>query len=283
MKTLSLKILTAVVALLCSSTLVSAASFNCSKAASANEIAICSDAELSNLDEVLAAAYKAARKSVADSKKLKSEQINWIKSLGTCDGNVACLITAYKSRLSILGLVNGSSIELADPLQNRIAELNEREEILMQRENALTTEMRALNAAIEAFEEEKRQAESKSDNAAKSDVQPQRKIYTETAVACISNNMNDYTVYDTKTMIATTSILIRDRVGAPWRRMDGVKDVKANFYFVDSNKIIAEANYPNNPKGFANRSQVNLENGKMISFENETIKNEKICVIASRS
>ena len=136
-------------------TIVSAASFNCAKAASKNEKAICSDAELSNLDEVLAASYKQARKSVVDSNKLKSEQINWIKSLGTCDGNVPCLITAYKSRLSILGLVNGSAIVLADPLQDRIAELNEREEILIQRENALTTEMRALNSAIEAFEAEK--------------------------------------------------------------------------------------------------------------------------------
>ena len=93
---------------------------------------------------------------------------------------------------------------------------------------------------------------------------------------------NSYSVYDTKTMIATTSLLRRDRVGAPWRRMDGGKDTKANFYFVDSKKIIAEANYPNNPKGFANRSQINLENGKMINFENETIKNEKKCVIVSR-
>ena len=94
--------------------------------------------------------------------------------------------------------------------------------------------------------------------------------------------MNTYTVYDAKTMIATTSLLIRDRVGAPWRRMDDADDTKANFYFVDSNKIIAEANYPNNPKGFANRSQINLENGKQINFENEAIKSEKTCIIASR-
>ena len=60
-------------------------------------------------------------------------------------------------------------------------------------------------------------------------------------------------------------------------------NTQVNFYFVDSNQIIAEANYPNNPKGFANRSQINLENGKMKNFENETVKNEKTCVIASRS
>ena len=65
--------------------------------------------------------------------------------------------------------------------------------------------------------------------------------------------MNTYTVYDAKTMIATTSLLIRDRVGAPWRRMDDADDTKANFYFVDSNKIIAEANYPNNPNKITHR------------------------------
>ena len=84
-------------------------------------------------------------------------------------------------------------------------------------------------------------------------------------------------------MIATTSILIRDRVGAPWRRMDGVKDVKANFYFLDSDRTIVEAKHPNNPKGFANREQTNLENGKRVNFEDETLKNEKTCIIASRS
>jgi hypothetical protein len=53
----------------------------------ANEIAICSDDELSTLDETLAAVYKQARSSVSDAKRLKTEQVNWLKSLGTCNGN----------------------------------------------------------------------------------------------------------------------------------------------------------------------------------------------------
>ena len=65
--------------------------------------------------------------------------------------------------------------------------------------------------------------------------------------------------------------------------IDGGKDTKANFYFLDSDRTIVEAKYPNNPKGFANRTQTNLENGKTVSFEDETLKNEKTCIIASRS
>lgn len=260
-----------------------AASFNCAKASTANEIAICSDDELSTLDETLAAVYKKARGSVSDAKRLKSEQVNWIKSLGTCNGNVDCLISAYRNRVLVLDYLDGQVTAPLNPLQDQIAQLNEREEILALRENALTTELRALNSAIEAFEEEKRQAEAEGNNTANSEAQSQQKIYTKTAVACINYNMNTYTVYDSKTMIATTTLLVRDRLGAPWRRMDGGGDTYANFYFVDSNQIVAEANYPNNPKGFANRSQTNLENGKQINFEDQTIKNEKTCVIASRS
>ena len=136
-------------------TFLSAASFNCAKAASKNEKAICSDPELSNLDMVLAAIYKETRSTISDAKRLKKEQINWIKSLGTCDGNVDCLISAYKNRMLVLDYLDGQITVLIDPLQERIAQLNEREEILVQRENAFTTELRALNSEIERFEEEK--------------------------------------------------------------------------------------------------------------------------------
>jgi len=135
--------------------LIGAASFDCSKAASKNEIAICSDPELSSLDEVLAATYKQTRSIVTDAKKLRNEQVNWIKSVATCEGNVDCLIGAYRDRIRVLDYVDGVLSVLDDPLQARIEELNEREEIISLRENALTTEIRALNSAIEQFEEDK--------------------------------------------------------------------------------------------------------------------------------
>lgn len=149
------EIMTAAVFVFSIPSFAASASFDCAKASTANEIAICSDADLSVLDETLAAVYKEARGNVSDSERLKIEQINWIKSLGTCDGNVDCLINAYKTRMLVLDYSDGQLSLQLDPLQERIAALNEREEILVLRENALTTELRALNSAMERFEEEK--------------------------------------------------------------------------------------------------------------------------------
>ena len=183
----------------------------------------------------------------------------------------------------MLDYLDGQVAATLDPLQAQVAQLNEREEILTLRENALTTELRALNSAIEAFEEEKRRAKSEGKDAINSEDQPHQKVSTVTAIACVNLNMNVYTVFDTKTMTATTSILIRDRVGAAWRMLNEGVYTQANFYFVDPNRSIAEAKYPNNAKGLANRTQTNLENGKVVDFEDETIRNEKTCMIASRS
>ena len=149
------KIMTATMFACSIPTFAAAASFNCAKASTANEIAICSDDELSTLDEALAAIYKQARSSVSDAKRLKTEQVNWIKSLGTCNGNVDCLISAYDTRILILDYLDGTIAVKSDSLQDRISQLNEQEEILVLRENALTTELRALNLEIERFEEEK--------------------------------------------------------------------------------------------------------------------------------
>ena len=123
--------------------------------------------------------------------------------------------------------------------------------------------------------------EAEEKGAVRAEAQPQQKMFTVTEVACINNNMNVYTVYDTKTMVATTSTYIRARLGEPWKKFTQ-KDVRAKFYFVDTARTLAEANYPNNPKGFANRDRTNLENGKRVSFEGNAIRNEKTCVIAAR-
>ena len=132
-----------------------AASFNCAKASTANEIAICSDDELSTLDETLAAVYKQARSSVSDAKRLKGEQVNWIKSLGTCDGNVDCLLSAYRNRIVVLDYLDGQVSMQLNSNQDRTLQLDEREEMLSMREQALTTELRAFASEIERFEEEK--------------------------------------------------------------------------------------------------------------------------------
>jgi uncharacterized protein len=124
-----------------------AASFNCNKASTKNEIAICSDPELSTLDEVLAATYKQTRGIVSDANNLKNEQINWIKSIATCDGNTDCLIGAYRDRIRVLDYVDGRLSVLDDPLKERISQLNAREEQLDVRE-------RNLNARVAKLDEE---------------------------------------------------------------------------------------------------------------------------------
>lgn len=124
-----------------------AASFNCTKASTKNEIAICSDPELSTLDEVMAATYKQTRGVVPDANKLKNEQINWIKSIATCDGNTNCLIGAYRDRIRVLDYVDGILSVLDDPLKERISQLNAREEQLDVRE-------RNLNARVAKLDEE---------------------------------------------------------------------------------------------------------------------------------
>ena len=151
------EIMTAAIFVLSIPSFASSASFDCAKASTDNEIAICSDVELSVLDETLAAVYKEARGSVSDSERLKVEQINWIKSLGTCDGNVDCLINAYKTRMVVLDYLDGQVSMQPNSNQDHILQLNEREEMLSMREQALTTELRALNSEIERFEDEKRQ------------------------------------------------------------------------------------------------------------------------------
>jgi uncharacterized protein len=83
--------------------LSSAASFDCTKASSPYEKAVCSNPNLSSLDEQLAGAYKDARAKSADPDSLKKEQIEWIKSTRQCASDVGCIEKAYKTRIASLG------------------------------------------------------------------------------------------------------------------------------------------------------------------------------------
>jgi uncharacterized protein len=142
----------AVITLLTVLTSVSdAASFDCAKATSKNEKAICASPELSLLDEKLASFYKQTRSLAPSTDALKQQQINWIKSVGTCDGNIDCLIAAYNNRIQVLDYVDGTLSPELDPLAIRIDNLNKREqnltrfeEVLRQRDKELTREKNRL-------------------------------------------------------------------------------------------------------------------------------------------
>jgi uncharacterized protein len=86
-----------------------AASFDCGKASTPVEKAICSDEQLSNLDSELGRAYKAAFQNSATPADLKTEQKNWVAQRNRC-ADTACLTSAYRARLAALNAPQHSSI-----------------------------------------------------------------------------------------------------------------------------------------------------------------------------
>lgn len=84
----------------------SAASFDCAKAGSPTEKAICRDPAVSRLDEQVAAAFKAALTLWPAGNwpaYIRTEQRNWLKDRnGICKGDVACLKRDYELRLGYL-------------------------------------------------------------------------------------------------------------------------------------------------------------------------------------
>ena len=78
----------------------SAASFDCKKAATRVEKAICADAQLSELDEHLGRFYFAARERLAENAScVAAEQREWIRRRNAC-ADAACLRQAYLERLA---------------------------------------------------------------------------------------------------------------------------------------------------------------------------------------
>ena len=90
------------IALLAFSSVVHAASFDCSKASSFVEHAICTESQLSQLDDRLSRSYNNALAATRDPDALRFEQRTWLaESRNTCV-DVGCLTRAYNERLAIL-------------------------------------------------------------------------------------------------------------------------------------------------------------------------------------
>jgi uncharacterized protein len=81
---------------------VNAASFDCSKATTAQEKTICNTPSLSSLDEKLAKIYKESMANALDPEALKSEQRAWLKETRSCNADPACLGRSYETRISLL-------------------------------------------------------------------------------------------------------------------------------------------------------------------------------------
>nr|WP_230942855.1 lysozyme inhibitor LprI family protein [Burkholderia vietnamiensis] len=79
-----------------------AAGFDCAKAASPTEHAICADARLSALDAQLAAAWQKARAKGGDTAAPKAAQLKWLAQRDRCGGDASCIADRYRERLAIL-------------------------------------------------------------------------------------------------------------------------------------------------------------------------------------
>ncbi|MGI9211146.1 MAG: lysozyme inhibitor LprI family protein [Methylococcaceae bacterium] len=79
-----------------------AASFDCAKKSTLIENVICSDQNISNLDEVLSSTYKKALNSAVDGTKIKLEQRTWLKEVRNKCQTSQCLEQAYQQRIKSL-------------------------------------------------------------------------------------------------------------------------------------------------------------------------------------
>src|ERR1700722_18212514 len=92
-----------------------AASFNCAKATSPNELMICADRQLSVMDDDLAALYRAAKAVAPDAVAFKKETNDeWRKRERCADRD--CLVAWYQRRSGQLAtLLNHAQIKDASP------------------------------------------------------------------------------------------------------------------------------------------------------------------------
>lgn len=75
-----------------------AVSYNCQKAKTFVEKAICQDQELSVLDDELDAAYQAAEMNSKNPKALKKQQLKWLADRDTCQTK-NCVKKSYQKRI----------------------------------------------------------------------------------------------------------------------------------------------------------------------------------------
>ena len=76
-------------------------SFNCARARSADEIAICNDGVLAAKDRQLSALYSGVltRLDLDSQQRLAAGQKVWLQQRGQCGASVACIASAYDSRI----------------------------------------------------------------------------------------------------------------------------------------------------------------------------------------
>jgi uncharacterized protein len=104
----------ALVATICVTLPTFAASFDCLRAKTSTERAICGDEELSDLDEAFDVIFRGALSDEGESQQIKTEQRQWLGVRNACGAGVECLRRAYESRIADLGA--GGALFEADSL-----------------------------------------------------------------------------------------------------------------------------------------------------------------------
>jgi uncharacterized protein len=82
-----------------------AASFDCTKASTADEKAVCADQGLSNMDVEMATLFRVSMEIpmlMGSKGAAGDEQIAWLAKRSTCGGSVTCLKDAYRTRIDQL-------------------------------------------------------------------------------------------------------------------------------------------------------------------------------------
>lgn len=98
-----------------------AVSFDCAKAQTFREKAVCSNSDLGDLDDLLSATYQEAASTSADRQGLVVSQRKWIADTNRCADD-ACIATAYRSRISELDDGSDGGIDSTEPSSSRISE-----------------------------------------------------------------------------------------------------------------------------------------------------------------
>ncbi|MFZ2727791.1 MAG: lysozyme inhibitor LprI family protein [Methylococcaceae bacterium] len=101
---LKIKPILLLVSLLVSNSVYSA-SFDCTKAKTLAETVICSNPQLSDLDELLMTSYKKTLERSEGDNTIKTAQRNWLKDSRNKCQTVACLKQAYTTRIAELNEV----------------------------------------------------------------------------------------------------------------------------------------------------------------------------------
>ena len=87
------------------------ASFDCKKASTFIEKAICSNKDASFLDEMLSESYKKALETVSKPEKLREKQMLWLKNVRNKCQNIKCIKNTMESRIDELDLITHESIK----------------------------------------------------------------------------------------------------------------------------------------------------------------------------